>query len=229
MVVPGYPHHLTQRGNRRLPTFFSDADYRAYVDLMAAHCREHQVAVWAWCLMPNHVHLVLVPKTDEGLARSVGEAHRRYTRLINFREGWRGYLWQGRFASFVLQGPHVLAAVRYVERNPVRAGLVKRAWEWPWSSAAAHVSGQGDRLIAAGGPLLAEVSNWRAFLKAEEDVETLAMLRRHGRTGRPWGDPRFLAHLERRLGRPLRKQKPGPRPRVPQGGELSIVSPMALR
>jgi len=78
--------------------------------------------------MPNHVHLVAVPKTAEALARAVGEAHRRYTRRINFREGWRGYLWQGRFASFVMQRRHALAAVRYVERNPVRAGLVRRAW-----------------------------------------------------------------------------------------------------
>ena len=185
VVVPGHPHHLTQRGNRRLPTFFSDHDYQAYLDLMAEHCREHRVAVRAWCLMPNHVHLVLVPQAADGLARAVGEAHRRYTRLVNFREGWRGHLWQERFFSCVLDGRHALAAVRYVERNPVRAGLVRRAWEWPWSSAAAHVSGRGDTLIRTGGPLAAEVSNWRRFLSEEDDPETLHLLRRHGRTGRP--------------------------------------------
>jgi putative transposase len=149
-VVAGYPHHITQRGNRRLPTFFSDEDYEAYLALMAAHGAACGVEVWAWCLMPNHVHLVAVPKTAEALARAVGEAHRRYTRGINFREGWRGHLWQERFFSCVLDGPHALAAARYVERNPVRAGLVKRAWDWPWSSAAGH--GACGRADAQGRP-----------------------------------------------------------------------------
>ena len=212
VVVPGYPHHITQRGNRRLPTFFSEEDYRTYLALLQERCTAAGVAVWAWCLMPNHVHLVVVPETAEGLARAIGETHRRYTRHVNFREGWRGYLWQGRFGSFVLQGKHVLAAVRYVERNPVRAGLVKRAWDWPWSSAAGHVSGRGDMLVRPGGPLAAEVSNWRRFLAAEEDEETLAILRRHGRTGRPWADPRVLARLEKLLSRRLAPGRAG-RPR----------------
>jgi len=215
VVVPGYPHHVTQRGNRRLPTFFCEEDYRLYLALIEDRCAAAGVAVWAWCLMPNHVHLVVVPQTAEALARALGEAHRRYTRHVNFREGWRGYLWQGRFASFVLQGKHVLAAVRYVERNPVRAGLVKRAWQWPWSSAAGHVSGRGDALVRPGGPLAAEVRQWRRFLAAEEDEETLTILRRHGRTGRPWADPRFLARLEKQLSRRLAPRSPG-RPRKGQ-------------
>ena len=210
VVVPGYPHHITQRGNRRLPTFFSDADYEAYLAFLAEQCAAHDVRIWAWCLMPNHVHLVAVPKTAEGLARAVGEAHRRYTRRINFREGWRGYLWQGRFASFVMETAHALAAVRYVERNPVRVGLVKRAWQWPWSSAAGHVSGRGDVLVRSN-PLAEEVSNWRRFLTTEEEA-ALEAIRHHGRTGRPWGGERFLRRLEKRLRRPLRRQKPGPKP-----------------
>jgi putative transposase len=118
VVVPGYPHHITQRGNRRQRTFFSDDDYQAYLDLMAAECQAHGVAIRAWCLMPNHVHLIAVPRTAEGLAAAIGEAHRRYTRLVNFREGWRGYLWQGRFASFVLQGRHLVAPCPGAERQP---------------------------------------------------------------------------------------------------------------
>ena len=114
VVVPGIPHHVTQRGNRRLETFFSPDDYRAYVDLLAEHCRAARVAVWAYCLMPNHVHLILVPRDADGLRAALGEAHRRYTRRINFREGWRGYLWQGRFASFAMDERHLLAAARYV-------------------------------------------------------------------------------------------------------------------
>src|SRR3990172_7401077 len=124
VVVPGYPHHVTQRGNRRQATFFDDDDYQAYRDLMAEWCRRCGVRVWAYCLMPNHVHLIAVPGSPEALRQAVGEAHRRYTRLVNFREGWRGHLWQGRFASFVMDEGHLLAAARYVERSPVRAGLV---------------------------------------------------------------------------------------------------------
>ena len=126
VVAPGLPHHVTQRGNRRQQTFFGDEDYRAYKDLLAEHCREAEVAIWAYCWMPNHVHLILVPQSAEGLRQGLGEAHRRYTRRVNLREGWRGYLWQGRIASFPLDETHLLAAGRYVELNPLRAGLVKR-------------------------------------------------------------------------------------------------------
>jgi putative transposase len=109
VIVPGCPHHITQRGNRRQPTFFGDDDYQAYLALMADWLRRGGVQVWAWCLMPNHVHLIAVPETAQGLARAVGEAHRRYTRRVNFREGWRGYLWQGRFASYPMDGSYTLA------------------------------------------------------------------------------------------------------------------------
>jgi putative transposase len=202
VIAEGYPHHITQRGNRRQQTFFSDEDYEAYVGLMAEWCRKCQVTIWAWCLMPNHVHLVAVPHTRDGLARGIGEAHRRYTRRINFREGWRGYLWQGRFASYPMDAAYCLRAARYVERNPVRAGLVERAWHWPWSSAAAHVSGKEDRLTQAG-PLLDMVNDWPRFLLEEEEQAELEELRRHARTGRPLGGIEFVVALQNLLARPL--------------------------
>ncbi len=96
VVVPGVPHHVTQRGNRRQKTFFSDEDYEVYIELMAEWCAARGVEVWAYCLMPNHVHLVAVPESEDGLRRAIGEAHRRYSRRVNFREGWRGHLWGGR-------------------------------------------------------------------------------------------------------------------------------------
>ena len=123
VIAVGFPHHLTQRGNRRLPTFFCDADYKEYLQIMAEWLTKRDVTVWAYCLMPNHVHLVVVPMSEDGLRLGIGEAHRRYTRMINFREGWRGHLWQGRFASFPLDNNHLLAAARYIERNPVRAAM----------------------------------------------------------------------------------------------------------
>jgi len=162
--------------------------------------------------MPNHVHLIATPKTEDGLRRAIGEAHRRYTRRINFREGWRGYLWQGRFASFVMDEPYLLAAARYVELNPVRAKLVDHARQWPWSSAKAHLKGRDDRLVKVA-PLLAMVGDWKAFLRSAISEEKLRELREHGCTGRPLGSPTFIDRLESLVGRLLKRQKPGPKPK----------------
>ena len=101
-VAPGYPHHVTQRGNRRQKTFFSDEDYRYYIELLAEYSKAYWTEIWAYCLMPNHVHLVMVPSEEDGLRATLGEVHRRYTRYVNFRKGWRGHLWQERFHSFVM-------------------------------------------------------------------------------------------------------------------------------
>lgn len=212
LVIPGLPHHVTQRGNRRQQTFFNDGDYAAYLELMAEWCREEGVEIWSYCLMPNHVHLIAVPKTEDGLRRAIGEAHRRYTRRVNSREQWRGYLWQGRFSSFIMDEPCLLAAARYVELNPVRAKLVQRARAWPWSSARAHLSGRNDRLVSVA-PLLAMANDWKAFLKIPIAEEDLRDLRGHGRTGRPLGSPAFLDRLESLVGRVLKPQKRGPKPK----------------
>ncbi|MEA3358165.1 MAG: transposase [Thermodesulfobacteriota bacterium] len=118
VVAAGMPHHITQRGNRRRQAFFSDNDYAAYLDLMAQWCRNYEVDIWAYCLMPNH--LIAVPSEKDNLMLAIGEAHRRYSRRINFREGWKGHLWQGRFASYILDKAYLLACTRYIEMNPVR-------------------------------------------------------------------------------------------------------------
>jgi putative transposase len=206
VVAVGYPHHVTQRGNRRQEVFLRDGDYKAYLDLMGEWCTLHKVEVWAYCLMPNHVHMMAVPKTPEGLARAIGEAHRRYTRLINFREGWRGYLWQGRFASFPLDRGHVLACARYIELNPVRAGLAKKPEAWLWSSARAHLLGGSDPLVMSSKPLR-DSTEWASLLK--QGTTMTADFRRHERTGRPLGSPAFVEKLERTLERTLKPQKPG--------------------
>lgn len=138
VVIPGLPHHVTQRGNRRQTVFFGEADYQAYHALLAEFCREQGVAVWAWCLMPNHVHLLLVPPAPDALRAALAETHRRYSCRINRRTGWRGYLWQGRFASFPMDEAHTLACARYIDLNPQRAGLVDQPEAWPWSSARSH-------------------------------------------------------------------------------------------
>ena len=212
VVVPGVPHHVVQRGNRRQPVFFRDADYELYVGLVSEWCRKYAVEVWAYCLMPNHVHLIAVPDTALGLARAVGEAHRRYTQLVNQRERWTGYLWQGRFSSYPLDEPHLLMAVRYVEQNPVRARIVRLPWKYPWSSAAAHVSGQDDRLVHVKPMLELVDEDWPSYLAERTGEADNMLLRQHSRTGRPLGDTEFIETLEHELRRRIGLGKRG-RPR----------------
>ena len=224
VIIPQVAHHVTQRGNRRLPIFFSDDDRTTYLELVAAGLAASGTRCLAWCLMDNHIHLILVPETGDGLRAALGEAHRRYTRAINFREGWRGYLFQGRFASYPMDDAHLVAAVRYVERNPVAARMVARAEDWRWSSARSHIAGKrmaGDRLtdVAALGK---HVRNWRAMLHhgaelgdADAAGEALAeAIEARLRTGRPLAAAAWVARQEASLDRPLARRKPGPKPEV---------------
>src|SRR6516164_1641080 len=148
LVIPGVPHHVTQRGNGGARTFFGDADYTLYRDLLAHHCRAAGVEVWAWCLMPNHVHLVLVPSDADGLRRALAPAHRRYAGAIHARRKRAGHFWQGRFGAVAMDERHLAAALRYVSLNPVRARLVERAQDWRWSSTRAHLRGRPDGVTA---------------------------------------------------------------------------------
>jgi putative transposase len=157
--------------------------------------------------MPNHVHLIVVPGEEVGLRRAIGEAHRRYTRHINFREKWRGYLWQGRFASFPMDEPYLLAGARYVERNPVKAGMVEAAWDYPWSSVHAHLSGRSDGVVTVE-PLLKRVDDWEGFISASS-VGNDDLFLRHERTGRPLGDEGFVQRVSKLVGRDLMPKKPG--------------------
>jgi len=209
VVIPGYPHHVTQRGNRRQTVFFSDEDYLHYVDLLAEYTALSETEVWAYCLMPNHVHLVMVPKHEDGLRAALGEAHRRYTRRINFRNGWRGHLWQERFHSFVMDERYLVATVRYVELNPVKAQLCREPGDWPWSSARAHLEGKDDRLVNVG-PMLERVGDWSHYL-AGDPVASDEVIERHTRTGRPLGSGAFVERLETATGRSLAPKRPGRR------------------
>ena len=224
IVIPGVAHHVTQRGNRRQPVFFSDSDRALYLDLLREGCAAAEVRCLAWCLMDNHVHLVLVPETADGLRAALAEAHRRYTRHVNFREGWRGYLFQGRFASYPMDDAHLMTAVRYVELNPVAARIVDRAEDWRWSSARSHVAGRrakGDRLTDVAA-LKQHVPNWRAMLRhgleaggfgAEGDALAEAIEARL-RTGRPLAAEAWIGEQERALARALRPGRRGPKPKL---------------
>ena len=195
VVVPGVPHHVTQRGNRRQPTFFSAADYAIYLRLAAQAFAEAGVGVWAYCLMPNHVHLIATPSTEEGLAQAVGMTHVRYTRHINSREGWSGYLWQSRFASFPMDETHLLLCARYVGLNPVRAGLTKRGVDWPWSSVRAHLTGAADPLVTPE-PLADRLgAEMATFFDMDVAEEGRCLLRGATSSGRPLGSAAWLKAL----------------------------------
>ena len=208
LVVPGYPHHVTQRGNRRQQTFFEDADYRAYVELLTKFKDRIGVSIWAYCLMPNHVHLLAVPRRREGLAKLFGLAHHRYARRINTIRGWQGHLWQERFYSFVMDEAHLLATVRYVELNPVRAGLCNRAEDWPWSSVHAHIRDAPDGLVTVA-PMRERIADWRRYLAEDALPDLVNKLREHTQSGRPAGDDSFIDELEALTGRSLRRSTRG--------------------
>ena len=224
IVIPDVAHHVTQRGNRRQPIFFSDDDRRAYLGLLGESFITTATRCLAWCLMDNHVHLILVPANADGLRAALGEAHRRYTRAINFREGWRGYLFQGRFASYPMDDAHLIAAIRYVENNPVAARIVERAEDWPWSSARSHIAGRR----VAGDPLTdvqalgRHVRNWRAMLRhgaelgdaGAEGEALVEAIEARLRTGRPLAAEQWIEAQEAALDRKLRPGKPGPRPKA---------------
>jgi putative transposase len=210
VVAPGIPHHVVQRGNRKLKTFFHEGDYRAYISFLGEWSRRCAVQIWAYCLMPNHVHLIAVPESPDGLRRAIGETHKRYSNRINSREGWRGHLWQGRFSSYPLDEAYLLTACRYIEMNPVHARLVKSPEEYPWSSASAHLNGYDDSLVRVK-PLLEIVGEWRMFLFGPIPGNELHSLKRHETTGRPLGNPQFICHLERTLERKILREKTGPK------------------
>ena len=210
LVVPGFPHHVTQRGNRRLKTFFNADDYRAYVDLIATAKQSAGCDIWAYCLMPNHVHFVIVPEHKDSLASLFKEAHRRYTRRINFRKKWRGHLWQERFHSFVMDETHLDATIRYVELNPVKARLCDVPQDWCWSSVHAHLCAQDDKLVSVT-PMLQKFPNWLEYLGQRELVEETQRIQLHTRTGRPLGNAYFVETLEAATGRKLKHRKPGPK------------------
>lgn len=212
VVVPGIPHHVVQRGNRRQPVFFKDQDYRFYLHLLKKETQNANVEILAYCLMPNHVHMVLVPSAQDGLRIALAETHRQYTREINQREGWTGYLWQGRFQSYPMDEYHMLRAVRYIELNPVRAGLVATPESYPWSSARIHIRQEENSMVSMK-PVMDLVGDYIDYLADGIDDKLVENLERHLSTGRPVGDSTFISRVEEITGRSLLKQKPGPKRR----------------
>jgi putative transposase len=217
-VCPGTPHHITQRGVRRFDVFRDGADYERYVELLLNYAPRFGLGILAYCLMTNHVHLVVIPETEDSIAKAVHRCHGIYASEFNKKYGKTGHLWQARFFSCVLDAAHTRAAVRYVERNPVRAGMVIRGEEYRWSSADAHCGLRDDPLLQSDC-LLEEITDWSEWLAGDNNVEQEKRLRSRTCTGRPCGDEDFLKRIESVVGRPLGPRKPGPKPKGPQAEE----------
>ncbi len=184
LVVPGFPHHVTQRGVRGQPTFLDHRDYECYLRLAHELSSSHDIEFWAYCLMPNHIHAVVVPGRDDSLGKFFKALHQRYARLTNLKYDWQGHLWQARFFSVVLNELHALTALRYVELNPVRAGIVLSPEEWTWSSARGNL-GLGDDALVNRSSTQDLVPDWRSYLNQPEIDADLKGLRRQTLTGKP--------------------------------------------
>lgn len=213
-VLPGHPHHITQRGNRRERTFFEDGDYALYLDLLADASQRAGVEIWSYCLMPNHVHVVAVPSDEDGLRRTFRYVHRHYTGYINARLRVTGHLWQGRFSSVAMDEAHLVAALRYVALNPTRARLVDRPEDWPWSSTRTLIAGIDDHVVKVA-PALDRIGSFADFLGEDfDEALTYAALRKAESVGRPIGSPEWLADMEQRIGKPIAAAKRGRKPKV---------------
>jgi len=213
IVIPGLPHHVTQRGNRREQVFFEDGDYQLYLDLILEAAEKAKCEIWCYCLMPNHTHTIIVPSDEDGLRRTFSDAHRRYTAHINARLRVTGHLWQGRFGSVVMDEAHLYEAVRYVSLNPVRAGLVERAQDWKWSSVNLHLKKKDDRAFKSQ-PVLERFGNFRKYMaKPFDEVEAFKALRAGETTGRPAADVEWMERMEHETGRAMLPKKRGRKPK----------------
>lgn len=202
-VIQDIPYHVTQRGNRRQDVFFNDDDRRHYLSYLKDYSERYGLDILGYCLMTNHVHLVSLPRSPDAMALTLRTAHMRHSQLINSKFGWKGHLWQGRYFSTALDEAHLWLAVRYVERNPVRAGLVTNAWDYPWSSAGFHLGLKEDKLIRTDTQWGSPVEDWLQELTVIEQEETIKLLRSRTESGFPCGDEEFVQRLSGILGRPL--------------------------
>ena len=210
VIATEYPHHITQRGNNRAIVFFDDEDRLTYLKLLAVYAEKHHFQIWAYCLMNNHIHLLAVPETETSLARGIGLTNQVYTQYLNRKLNQSGRIWQNRFFSCVVENNQYLWAVaRYIERNPLKVGLMEKAETYRWSSANAHITGASDNLLGTTLWLSPQEQSAYAEFVVAEDEETDNAIRRATRTGRPFGSESFVDLLEFQLQQPLKAKRRG--------------------
>jgi putative transposase len=203
-------HHVTQRGNGRRVIFETDSDRLVYLGLLQQYTKQQRLAILGYCLMPNHVHLITVPEREGSLRNTLRNVHGRYAAYLNVRQASSGHVWQGRYYSCPMDDDHLWTALRYVERNPVRAGMVREAADFAWSSARSHMGGGWDGMIdLTPWSERWTLDEWREFLSATEFERESEALRRSTHCGRPLGSPQFVERLEANLARPLLARRGG--------------------
>jgi putative transposase len=215
VVFPGVPHHVTQRGNNKQQVFYCRGDGVRYLDLLRGHAAKQGVEIIAYCLMPNHVHLVVVPAGPDSLHALLKPVHGQFAQRINRMRIQTGHLWQGRYFSSPLDPSYFVNAVRYVELNPVRAKLAARAEDYSWSSAAGHCGLTRDPIVGRIPPFqeLPGVKDWSGWLAEGLPSEVLTDIRRNATQNLPCGSEEFIRHLEEVAGRQLRFRVPGRQPK----------------
>jgi len=207
LVATGLPHHITQRGNYKQDVFLDDNDRVKYLFWIQEYSIQYKLSILAYCLMRNHVHFIVVPQREYSLAKTFNAAHMRYSHYFNRKLKVTGHLWQGRFYSCVLDEPHLLSAAKYIERNPVRAKLVIKPWQYQWSSAKAHIDNKEQSQIRLNNifEIMDDMSydTWKDYIDSKEERLVTDNIRMHTLTGRPLGANKFIDILEKRFGRRL--------------------------
>ncbi len=202
IVIPDLPYHITQRGNYRQDIFQDNEDRLSYLSWINDYSKKYKLSIFAYCLMDNHVHFIAIPRKEDSLAKVFSISHMRYSQYFNKKKNASGHLWQGRFYSCVLDEGYLLAALRYVERNPVRAGIVRKPWRWKWSSAGVHVGKENGIINIEQITNLIDTSTeeWKEYIGSDENEEEVEDIRKHTLLGRPLGTKDFIAKLGKRIG-----------------------------
>ncbi|MCB1196976.1 MAG: transposase [Deltaproteobacteria bacterium] len=212
VVIPEYPHHIVNRGNRRQDVFFQETDYQYYLEMLSLFSRIYEVQIVSYCLMTNHFHLIAIPPDENSMSQMMVDVQRAYTRMINFREGWRGCLWHGKYFSCPMDEKHTVETARYIELNPVKAKMVNHFGDYPYSSAGFHLGKCLHDPVMRDPYIDFTAQEWRNFvedgIKDEKDLS--ALIETRVQSGRPLGGDSFIEKLERLTGRSLRPRKSGP-------------------
>jgi putative transposase len=206
VVIPNLPHHVTQRGVRSMNIFFKDEDYEYYKKVLHEQAQIYALEIISYCLMTNHVHLIVIPKTKESLAKVIGETHRLYTRKINFEQKVKGHLFQSRFYSTPLDDEHLLNAIKYVEQNPVKAFMVKHPWDYKYTSCLKRLNLVKEDILLSSHNIISSIENYKEFLEEDNKID---LIKEKTRTGKPCGDEEFYNKIKEITGIDYTNKKAG--------------------
>jgi putative transposase len=211
IVIPGIPHHVTHRGNNGQKIFRHDEDYEIYLNYLRHYAKIFGLRIIGFCLMPNHVHMIVIPQFEYSIAKAVGISHMKFSQHMNKKYNRSGHLWGGRYFSCPVDEKHLVASMRYIELNPVNASIVTKPWAYRWSSAAAHI-GRKDIFKLPDIQYWYSIyspDDWYQFLGESIDPAIIRAIKKHLKTGKPLGSDSFIRMIERETGRRMKRAKRG--------------------